>query len=237
MDPATLGATYDRAWREVYGDMQDIGPVHRHLRRRLAGLLGGLDYDDALDVGCGAGHNLALISGGRPGVEVAGADISPEALRHARERGMPDLFELDIERQELPRRWDLVFCSLVLEHLVDDLAALGHMVTMSRRHLVVATIAGDFERYRPWEDQVGHVRNYRPGELEAKLVGLGVRIRRAEYWGYPFYSPLTRLMQNRWRAQASFGPAARAAAHTLYALYALNSKHRGDVLIVHATAG
>jgi hypothetical protein len=73
--------------------------------------------------------------------------------------------------------------------------------------------------------------------LEAKLEELGATVRRAHYWGYPFYSPLTRVMQNRWRAQASFGPAARAAAYALYALYALNSNRRGDLLIVHATVG
>jgi SAM-dependent methyltransferase len=217
--------------------MQDVGPVHRHLRRMLREVLDGLDYQDALDVGCGAGHNRVLLGAGRSNAAVAGADLSREALRRARERGMTELFELDIERDALPRRWDLVFSSLVLEHLPDDRAALSHMAAMTRRHLVLATMAGDFERYRSWEEQVGHLRNYRPGELEAKLEGLGATVRRARYWGYPFYSPLTRLMQNRWRAQASFGPAARAAAYALYALYALNSNRRGDLLIVHATVG
>ncbi len=130
-----------------------------------------------------------------------------------------------------------MFSSLVLEHLVEDFAALGHMMAMSRRHLVLATIAGDFERYRPWEEQVGHVRNYRPGELEAKLVGLGAAIRRTERWGYPFYSPLSRMLQNHWRARPSFGPGARALAGVLYQLYRLNSGRRGDVLVVHATVG
>jgi SAM-dependent methyltransferase len=236
-DPGPPGARYDRAWREVYGDMQDVGPVHRHLRRRLRALLVELSYADALDVGCGAGHSLGLLRAGRPEARIAGADVSPEALRRAREHGMTDLFELDIERDALPRRWDLVFSSLVLEHLSDDGAALRNMAAMTRRHLVLATIAGDFQRYRPWEEQVGHVRNYPPGALEAKLEGLGATIRRADYWGYPFYSPVTRLLQNRWKPRASFGPLGRGTAHALYGLYVLNSGRRGDLLVVHATIG
>jgi SAM-dependent methyltransferase len=234
-EPGVLRARYDRTWREVYGDMQDVGPVHRHLRRRLRTVLAGLEYADAVDVGCGAGHNLELLSAGRPDVRIAGADVSPEALRRARERGMTELFDLDIESGALPRRWDLVFSSLVLEHVADDEAALRHMVAMTRRHLVLATMAGDFVRYRPWEEQVGHVRNYRTGELENKLQALGATVGRTHYWGYPFYSPLTRLMQNRFKARASLGPPARVVARLLYALYALNSSRRGDLLIVHAT--
>jgi SAM-dependent methyltransferase len=221
---------YDRVWRETYGDMQDRGPVHRHMRRLLANLLGDLDYEDALEVGCGAGHNFDLLGG-----PITGADVSPEALRLARERGAGEIIELDIESARLERSWDLVFSSLVLEHLQDDVAALANMRAMTRRHLVVTTIAGDWERYRPWEEQVGHLRNYRRGELEERLRSVGFEVRRAIYWGFPFYSPITRLAQNRWRAEPSFSPAARAIARLLYGVYALNSSRRGDLLVVHAT--
>jgi SAM-dependent methyltransferase len=225
---------YDEVWRDVYGDMQELGPVHRHLRRLLGAVLADLRYADALEVGCGAGHNLALLAGDRPASAIAGADVSPEALRRARGRHDGELLELDVERAALPRTWDLVFSSLVLEHLADDESALNHMRAMTRRHVVVATIAGDRERYLPYEDQVGHVRNYRRGELEAKLERAGLAVRRAIYWGFPFYSPLTRRAQRRWRPEPSFGPGARIAAHALHALYRLNSSRRGDLLIVHA---
>ena len=39
-DGAPAAISYDDVWRDVYGDMQDVGPVHRHMRRILAGVLG-----------------------------------------------------------------------------------------------------------------------------------------------------------------------------------------------------
>ena len=56
---------YDAIWRDVYGDMQDVGPTHRHLRRLLAAMLRPLAYRTAIDVGCGAGHNFSLLVEGR----------------------------------------------------------------------------------------------------------------------------------------------------------------------------
>ena len=36
---------------------------------------------------------------------------------------------------------------------------------MTGKYLCVATIAGNYERYKAWDERVGHVRNYRVGEL------------------------------------------------------------------------
>lgn len=231
-------ATYDDLWTHVYGDMQDEGPAHRHLRRLLRDVLRGLDYGDAIDVGCGAGHNLPLLREARPGCGLAGVDVSARALAEARRR-FPDgaFHELDVQAGAPPGRWDLVFSSLLLEHLEDDAAALRHMRRMAGRHLVVASIAGEFDRYRSWEQKVGHVRNYRRGELEARVEAAGFRCERAVYWGFPLYSPLARRLQERSRVGTGrFSPAARVAARVLYGLYFLNSSRRGDIVIVRATA-
>jgi SAM-dependent methyltransferase len=230
---ATATPSYDDVWRDVYGDMQDRGPTHRHMRRLLGRILDGLDYDSALEVGCGAGHNFELLRAGR----VTGVDVSDEALRRARERAPEaELQRLDIQGGRLEGSWDLVFSSLVLEHLPDDEAALENMRAMARRWLVVTTIAGDFGRYRPWEEQMGHVRNYRRGELESKLETAGFVPERVTYWGFPFYSPLARRLQNGMRSEPSYGLASRAVAAALYAAYFLNSHRRGDLLIAVARA-
>jgi hypothetical protein len=105
---------------------------------------------------------------------------------------------------------------------------------MTGRHLLLTTIAGDFERYRAWDEQVGHVRNYRRGELEAMLAARGLRVVEAIYWGAPFYSPITRLAQNRATASAEYGPLQRVAAAVLGGVYYLNSSRRGDLLVILA---
>jgi len=234
---ATAPPSYDHVWNDVYGDMQDVGPTHRHMRRMLETLLAGIDYESAVEVGCGAGHNFPLLRSGGAS-RLTGLDISAEALRRAAERDPgAELHRVDVQEEGVPGVWDLVFCSLVLEHLPDDEAALSQMRAMAGRWVLVTTIAGDYERYRPWEEQMGHVRNYRRGELEDKLRAAGLEPERVIYWGFPFYSPLARRMQNGMRSEPSYGLSSRVAAAVLYGAYFLNSKRRGDLLIALARAG
>lgn len=230
----TATPCYDDVWNQAYGDMQERGPVHRHMRRMLAEILAGLEYESVVDVGCGAGDNLSLLCDGRSLTRLAGIDVSGEALARARRRRAADYRQLDIETDRLDDRFDLVFSSLVLEHLPADEAALRNMRAMTGGHLLVTTIAGDFERYREWDEQMGHVRNYQRGELETKLQAAGFELVTAIYWGFPFYSPLARLAQNRMSAQPTYGPIARATAAGLHALYHANSRRRGDLLIALA---
>jgi SAM-dependent methyltransferase len=234
---SSAATRYDELWESAYGDMQDIGPVHRHMRRIVAKVLQPLSYRSVVDVGCGAGHNMPLLVGGRDLDRVTGADVSEEALGRARER-MPaaDFVPLDVERDGLDGTWDLVFSSLLIEHLNDDEAALRNMRAMAGRDLVLTTIAGDFERYRAWDEQVGHVRNYARGELEAKLAAAGFTVQQAVYWGFPFYTPLVRTLQNRSRPTAEYTRGARIASAVMHRVFFLNSHRRGDLLVVHATA-
>lgn len=226
---------YDEVWQTTYGEMQDVGPVHRHMRRILARALESMNYRSVLEVGCGAGHNLPLLGANRRLERITGADISSEALERARRRATAEFARLDIEQGTLPGRWDLVFSSLVLEHLPNDLAALRHMAEMSSGYVLVTTIAGDFERYRAWDEQMGHVRNYRVGELEDKMRHVGLTVCDAVYWGFPFYSPIARTLQNRMTSEPSYSVSTRMLAKLMYAAYFLNSHRRGDLLVVSAT--
>src|SRR5262245_43925428 len=113
---------YNRLWRETWGDLQRLGPAHRHQREALLAKVRGLGVRTVLDVGCGSGDNLTALAT-LPGLTLTGADISPEALALARQR-VPSakLLELDVERQRLAQRFDLVISFQVIEHLVNDVA-------------------------------------------------------------------------------------------------------------------
>ncbi|HEX7010321.1 MAG TPA: methyltransferase domain-containing protein [Phycisphaeraceae bacterium] len=228
---------YDQIWTSVYGDIQRLGPVHRHMRRLLTKLLNRIEFRSVLEIGCGPGTNVELLCRGRQIERFTGADISPWALEQARQRfgSLGQFVELDIERSHLDDVWDLVFCSLVMEHLPQDQAALEHMRAMAGRYLLISTMAGNFERYRAWDEKMGHVRNYQVGELEEKLRKAGFRVRESIYWGFPFYTPLVRTLQNHASTDtAHFGLGTRLLAQGLYWLYWLNSSRRGDLLIVLA---
>ncbi|MBV9467262.1 MAG: hypothetical protein JO169_14225, partial [Solirubrobacterales bacterium] len=68
----TSASGYDRLWEDVYGDLQEVGPAHRHLARLLARMLGELEYASVLEVGVGFGHNLPVLTAGRRISRVAG---------------------------------------------------------------------------------------------------------------------------------------------------------------------
>ncbi|MBV9837521.1 MAG: class I SAM-dependent methyltransferase [Solirubrobacterales bacterium] len=230
----TSASGYDRLWEDVYGDLQEVGPAHRHLARLLARMLGELEYASVLEVGVGFGHNLPVLTARRRISRLAGVDASELAVRHVAARWVGEFELLNIATERLDQAFDLVCCALVLEHVPDDRAALANMRAMCSKYLLIATIGGRFERYRPWEEQVGHVRNYAPGELQAKLTDAGFELLQTVCWGFPFYSPLARTLQNRIAASHELSAGARLLARLLYAIYFLNSSRRGDLLLVLA---
>jgi SAM-dependent methyltransferase len=227
-----LGQTtsYDTLWRTAWGEIQKVGPVHRHMQEDLLGVVSGLDVRTILDVGCGAGDTLALLA--RTGrYELAGTDVSAEALELARARAPGARLEpLDIEREVLPETFDLVLSVQVVEHLVDDVAALSHMARMASKYVYTSTVAG---RMRPSERAIGHVRNYSAVELRTKLELAGLEVLWVRGWGFPFYSPLYRTVAE-WLPggppTGRVGRAGRVAAAALYQLYRANVPGRGDVI-------
>lgn len=225
-----MSRVYDELWSGVWGDLQSHGPVHRHLRRELVSVVAELAPKSVLDVGCGAGDNLAAL--GALGIpRIVGADVSDVALERVRAR-LPnlELHVLDVQEQTLDERFELVMCVQVIEHLLDDLSALAHLGEMSDRWVLVSTMKG---RMRKSELSIGHVRNYSAIELRQKALHAGLEPVRIWGWGFPFYSPIYRTLAELLPGGAPMGPmgrSARVAAEALYQLYRLNVPGRGDVL-------
>jgi SAM-dependent methyltransferase len=223
--------SYDELWRGYWGDMQRVGPVHRHIREDIVRRVGLLDVKTVLDVGCGSGENLAALAAvGR--YELSGVDVSHEGIEIAG-RQVPAahrLEVLDVEREALPEKFDLVMSIQVVEHIADDMAALRNIAAMASRYVFISTISG---RMRKSEPLTGHVRNYSSVELRRKLELVGLRVLEVRGWGFPFYSPLYRSLVELLPGGPPAGPAGGpsvAVARGLYHLYRLNWPGRGDVL-------
>jgi hypothetical protein len=93
---------------------------------------------------------------------------------------------------------------------------------------------------RPFETEMGHVRNYGYGELAGKLQGEGFRVRKRVEWGFPFYSPLYRNLLNLTGGRGGtgkFGPGRKLISLLLYGLFRLNSSRRGDEIVILAERG
>lgn len=227
-------AGYDEGWDSKWTDMRRHGPTGRHLRRIISSVIADLPVETVLDVGCGEGSLIQALRAGKPAT-YAGADFSESALRIARQR-TPDaeFHRLDLTEGALDRRFDLVLCTDVVEHIEDDRTAIANLARMTGKYLLVATMQG---RMRAFEKNVGHVRNYRHGELQAKIEATGLKIERVVQWGFPFFSPLYRdllAMTGARGTEGEYGPVRRFVAEALYTLFLTNAWSRGDYIFVLA---
>ena len=223
---------YDLSWKQ-WMDCETYGPSMRHQRRNIQNLLRGLDYASILDIGGGSGDNLSRIIRMRKVKDLCLADISAKALDRARLL-MPEaeIVQLDVQKGSIGRKFDLVLCCDVLEHIPDDEAALKNIRKMAGKYLVVSTLSG---RMREAEKNVGHVRNYTPGDLLNKLREAGFKPVKIVKWGFPFYSPLYRNLWDKLPQEINYGKFGlfrKLCASVLYILFMLNSSSKGDYIFI-----
>ena len=142
-----------------------------------------------LDVGCGTGANLLMLS--QYG-DAEGVDVSEDALSFCRERGL-DKVRLGAG-EELPYddgTFDLVTAFDVVEHMDDDLAGLREMRRVLRPGGRVFLFVPTFMFLWGLQDDVSnHRRRYRLPELRRVLEEAGFEIERATYANITFFLPI-----------------------------------------------
>src|SRR5262245_16866200 len=222
-------AAYDHGWQNKWDDMKKYGPFSRHIRRILKNLIRPLEIKTILDVGCGQGSLLIDLKLEFPHLRPFGIDISEAAVQLARQR-VPEgqFWVMDIEHETPDNKCDLVVCSEVLEHIPDDILAMRNLRATTGKYIVISTPQG---KMRTFERQVGHVRNYAPGELVRKLQASGFDIISVVEWGYPFYSPLYRDFLELTGSKGTtgeFGQVRKLISNCIYLLFLMNSSRRGD---------
>ena len=142
-----------------------------------------------LDVGCGTGANLLMLS--KYG-DAEGVDVSEDALAFCRERGLENV-KLGAA-EELPYddgTFDLVTALDVVEHLDDDLAGLREMRRVLRPGGRVLLFVPTFMFLWGLQDDVSHHRRrYRMPELRRVLEQAGFEIERTTYANITFFMPI-----------------------------------------------
>src|SRR5579871_3317115 len=203
--------------------MKRYGPYSRHVRRWIHRLIAPLDFRSALDAGCGQGELLKELIRTYPKLDrVAGIDFSPSSVSISRQRLSRGQFEvIDLQTQRLDQVFDLTLSIDVMEHIPDDVAALTNLRQMTGKYALVSSVQG--HNLPEWEARtVGHVRNYRLGELTAKMLKAGFDIDRVVQWGFPFYSPLYRWVLTQTSGQGTdgtYGFRRKLLALTLYWIF------------------
>jgi 2-polyprenyl-3-methyl-5-hydroxy-6-metoxy-1,4-benzoquinol methylase len=114
-----------------------------------------------LDVGCGSGEGLKLLTA--TASTALGIDLDTRLRR-------PDV-RVEIKSiEDMPdKSFDVVVCMDVIEHVMDDRAFLDHLIRVARETVFVTTPNYTISRNRnPF-----HVREYTPKEFEALFIGRG----------------------------------------------------------------
>lgn len=142
-----------------------------------------------LDVGCGTGANLLMLSNYG---EAEGVDVSEDALEFCRARGL-DKVKLGAA-EELPYEdgtFDLVTAFDVVEHMDDDLAGLKEMRRVLRPGGRVLLFVPTFMFLWGLQDDVSHHRRrYRLPELRRVLEQAGFEVERSTYANITFFAPI-----------------------------------------------
>ncbi len=147
-----------------------------------------------LDVGCGTGANLLMLS--KYG-DAEGVDISEDALAFCRDRGL-DKVRLGAG-EELPyddATFDLVTALDVVEHMDNDLGGLKEMRRVLRPGGRVLLFVPTFMFLWGLQDDVSHHRRrYRLSQLRRVLEEAGFEIERTTYANITFFIPILLIRQ------------------------------------------
>lgn len=183
---------YNNQWQSL-DDFIRYNPGARHRRRIIFNILSKINYNNAIDIGCGPGELLIWLKKHHPDKALSGADIS-NAVLEKNKQNMPDIdfHELNIEEQSLNNTFDLVVCSEVIEHLPKQPEAIRNLINMVKPngHLLISCPTG--KRYAT-EKYFGHIRHPSIDDIECWMRDHGMTIKICYNWGFPSYKILKEL--------------------------------------------
>ena len=130
---------------------------------------------------------LEVGPGLRPRLPVAGThvlDISPPALARLRDAGARAVLGDASDLPFVDAAFDLVAALDVIEHVEDDVAAVGELARVARPGAVLLlSVPLHSARWTGFDAVVGHRRRYDPPALCALLDGAGFAIRQSAVFG------------------------------------------------------
>jgi SAM-dependent methyltransferase len=184
--------------QHTYSIMYEVEGAHWWFvgrRRIIAGFVEGICREIGkrrpriLDVGCGTGANLQMLS--QFGVS-EGVDVSPAALDFCRARGLARVRQGAAE--SLPYEdasFDLVTGLDVVEHLDDDVTGLKEIRRVLRPGGYALLFVPAFRFLWGVQDDISHHRRrYTLAELKRTAEQAGLTIDRATYANITFFAPI-----------------------------------------------
>jgi len=158
-----------------------LEPIVEKLRENAADLR-------ILDVGCGTGANIEMLS--QYG-EAEGVDVSDDALEFCRQKG------LNVRKglaETLPfddEEFDLTTALDVVEHLDDDIAGLKEMFRVTKSGGYSLIFVPAFMWLWGVQDDISNHRiRYTKKQIVERLERAGYKVERATYANWTFFTPI-----------------------------------------------
>ena len=141
-----------------------------------------------LDIGCGTGANLEMLS--QFGT-AEGVDVSDEALEFCRSKGLKAQKGL---AEKLPfddESFDITTALDVVEHLDDDVAGLKEMFRVTKNGGYSLIFVPAFMWLWGVQDDISHHRiRYTKSQIVERLKKAGYTVERATYANWTFFAPI-----------------------------------------------
>jgi len=171
-------------------ELQRLGPLTHTNQRLILKLLKPHLVDRArlLDVGCGSGALLDLLSRRFPALDLNGIEGSRQAVAGVPESIRDRILIVDITNGFSldDATFDIVICSEVLEHLPDCRPALASIVSHLRRggHALI-TVPHSMRYWSRADEFAGHYRRFEYEDFLAELKQASLEPIRFFTWGFP----------------------------------------------------
>lgn len=156
----------------------------------LKGIVDKLPEKDAriLDVGCGTGANLEMLSAFG---DAEGVDVSDDALEFCRRKGLSVQKGLAEKLPYEDGSFDVTTALDVVEHLDDDIAGLQEMFRVTKPGGYSLIFVPAFMWLWGVQDDVSNHRiRYTKKQIVERLEKAGYEVERATYANFTFFAPI-----------------------------------------------
>jgi SAM-dependent methyltransferase len=141
-----------------------------------------------LDVGCGTGANLEMLS---QFGEAEGVDVSDDALEFCQRKGLKAQKGLAETLPYADETFDLTTALDVVEHLDDDIAGLREMFRVTKRGGYSLIFVPAFMWLWGVQDDISNHRiRYTKKQIVERLERAGYTVERATYANWTFFAPI-----------------------------------------------
>lgn len=179
---------YNTSWsNESWDEMIDNTPAPKHRRRIISKIIKNLKCEKKsfLDVGCGNGSLIKLLSNQYTDSKFSGLDISESVISRNRKKYTDvDWDTLDLDEANLVNKADVVISSEVIEHVRDWKLSLNKLIKSANNYVIISVPSG---KIYPIDKKVGHYQHFNSKLVNDHLSTIEGISWDIKYWGFPFH--------------------------------------------------